>query len=66
MLENALLIERIRAIHADSDGTYGMPRVRTEFVYQGVRVNRKRMAGLMRRKGILGVSRRRGFIITTR
>lgn len=60
-----MLIERIRSIHAESDATYGMPRVRAELRDQGVAVRRKRVARLTRSAGIRGVSRRRGFIVTT-
>jgi len=62
---NAVLTERIRRIHAESDGTYGMPRVRAELIEQGGRVNGKRIARLMRAAGIRGVSRPRGFTVTT-
>lgn len=65
-LENAVLTERIRRIHAQSDATYGMPRVRAELLEQGERVSRKRIARLMRGAAIRGVSRRRGFVVTTR
>jgi putative transposase len=60
------MVERIRAIHADSDGTYGMPRVRAELIDRGVRISGKRVARLMRSNAIRGVSRRRGFVVTTR
>jgi putative transposase len=65
-IENAVLTERVRAIHAESDATYGMPRVRAELSEQGTAISRKRVAGLMRSAGIRGVSRRRGFVVTTR
>jgi putative transposase len=65
-IADAVMIERIRAVHAESDNTYGMPRVRAELIDQGVRVSRKRVARLMRRHGVRGVSRRRGFVVTTR
>jgi putative transposase len=65
-LDDAVLTERIRAIHAESDATYGMPRVREELLEQGTRTSRKRIARLMRRAGLRGVSRRRGFVVTTR
>ena len=51
---------RIRTIHEDSRGVYGMPRVHAELVDQGCRVGRKRVARLMREQGLAGVSRRRG------
>jgi putative transposase len=65
-LENAMVSERIRAIHADSDATYGMPRVRAELAEQGTAISRKRVARLMRSARIRGVSRRRAFVVTTR
>ena len=58
-------LERIRTIHADSDGTYGAPRIHAELAVQGLRVGRKRVARLMRQGAIAGVSRRRGFVVTT-
>lgn len=64
-IEDAVLVERIRSIHADSDATYGMPRVRAELVEQGVKISGKRVARLMRANAIRGVSRRRGFVVTT-
>ena len=54
------LREAIRAIHEDSRGTYGVPRVHAELSAQGCRVSRKRVARLMREAGLAGVSRRRG------
>ena len=65
-LDDAVLTERIRTIHAESDATYGMPRVREELIEQGTRISRKRIARLMRRAGLHGVSRRRGLVVTTR
>jgi len=35
-MNNAVLTERIRHIHAESDQIYGMPRVRAELRAQGV------------------------------
>lgn len=58
------LLERIVAIHAESRGTYGAPRVQAELRAQGVRISRKRVARLMRQAGLRGVSRRR-FVVTT-
>ena len=64
--DDAVIVERIRAIHAESDATYGMPRVRAELHDQGVKISTKRVARLMRCHAIRGVSRRRGFTVTTR
>ena len=47
-VDNAVLTERIRAVHTESDATYGMPRVRAELIDQGVKVSRQRVARLMR------------------
>ena len=60
-----MLTERIRRIHAESDETYGMPRVRAELRDQGVPVSRKRVR-LMRKEGLQGVSRRRAYMVTSR
>lgn len=64
-IEDAVMVQRIRAIHAESDATYGMPRVRAELLDQGTRISRKRVARLMRMSAIRGISRRRGFVVTT-
>jgi transposase InsO family protein len=63
---DADLLARIRAIHARSHGTYGMPRIHAELTTQGVHVGRKRVARLMRIAGLCGVSRRRWFTTTRR
>ena len=65
-LEDAVLTERIRAIHAASDGTYGSPNIHAELRDEGTRVGCKRVARLMRAAHLRGVSRRRGFVVTTR
>jgi hypothetical protein len=65
-IDNAVLTERIRRVHAESDSTYGMPRVRAELRDQGLAVSRKRVARLMRWHGIRGVSRRRAWCVTTK
>ena len=65
-IDDAVLTERIRGIHADSDETYGAPRIRAELLEQGTPIARKRVARLMRQAQLQGVSRRRGFVVTTR
>jgi putative transposase len=30
VIDNAVVLQRIHAIHAESDGTYDMPRIRAE------------------------------------
>jgi putative transposase len=61
---DATLTEKIRTAHADSNGTYGAPRVHAELADQGLRVGRKRVARLMHNANLAGVSRRR-FVTTT-
>ncbi len=51
----AALVEAIREIHAESDGTYGQPRVTPELRDRGWDVNHKRVERLMRVHGIVGV-----------
>ena len=65
-MADAVLTERIRAIHAASDENYGSPNIHAELRDEGTRVGRKRVARLMRKAGLRGVSRRRGFVTTTR
>jgi putative transposase len=55
---DAALRERIRQVHAASQGTYGAPRVHAELKEQGEHVGRKRVARLMRLGALVGVSRR--------
>jgi putative transposase len=54
-----VLAAKVAAIHIESDGTYGTPRVHAELAAQGVRVSRRRVARLMAEQGLEGVSRRK-------
>lgn len=63
---DAALKTRIKKIHADSRGTYGVPRIDAELKALGISVGRKRIARLMRELGIEGVSRRRRARTTVR
>ncbi|WP_374388387.1 IS3 family transposase [Streptomyces sp. D2-8] len=56
---DARLAARIRAVHRESDGTYGVPRITAELREAGERVNHKRIARLMRAAGLAGVRLRR-------
>ena len=58
-LTDAWLTERIRAIHAASNGRYGSPRVHAMLRRQGIRVGEKRVARLMALAGLQGAHRRR-------
>jgi transposase InsO family protein len=53
------LAQRIQAIWEDSKGTYGWPRVHRQLRRDGVHVSRKRVARIMRHKGLIGRCRRR-------
>ncbi|MFB7853465.1 IS3 family transposase [Streptomyces sp. NPDC056053] len=53
------LARRIRAVHHDSDGTYGVPRITAELREDGERVNHKRVARVMRTIGLAGLRLRR-------
>ena len=60
------LLERIGAIHSESRGTYGAPRIHAELVDESWRIGRKRVARLMREAGLCGVSRRKWIVTTQR
>ena len=60
------LSAEIQAIHRESRGTYGVPRIHAELAERGIRVGRKRIARLMRSAGLHGVSRRKQFRTTVR
>ena len=61
-----VLLERIRAIHSKSRGTYGAPRIHAELVDEGWCIGRKRVARLMHEAGLEGVSRRKWISTTQR
>lgn len=54
---NQALLERIRAVHQDSQSTYGSPRIWIELQRSGVSCGHNRVARLMRQAGIVGVQR---------
>jgi putative transposase len=55
------LMRQIRAIHEQSRGTYGAPRIRAELREHGVVCSRKRIAHLLRLAGLHGCHRRKGL-----
>jgi putative transposase len=60
------LCERIRQVHAETEGIYGSPRVHAELrLEHGIHVGRKRVARLMRQLGLRGADGRRGGPRTT-
>ncbi len=64
--DDAMLTEKIRAIHRWSRGTYGAPRIHAELQEEGLLVGCKRVARLMQADGLQGVSRRKGTTTTIR
>jgi putative transposase len=65
-MADAALAQRIQSIHEYSHGTYGAPRIHAELAAEGRRVGRKRVARLMRGKGLRGVCRRKWTTTTVR
>ncbi len=61
--EHELLTE-IRAIHADSDQSYGSPRMARELRRRGRRDNHKRVERLMARHELVGITERRRVCTT--
>jgi putative transposase len=53
------LLEKIRQIHDESDGTYGSPRVHQELLHRGVGCGRRRVRRLMRHHGLEGRCKKR-------
>jgi putative transposase len=62
--QEAELVAEIRAIHRESAGTYGSPRVHAELGRRGQKVNRKRVERLMAAHGIVGHRPRRRRSLT--
>lgn len=56
---DARLAARIRVVHQESDGTYGVPRITAELREAGEQVNHKRIARVMRSINLAGVRLRR-------
>ena len=65
-LKDQDLLERIRAFHRQSRGTYGAPRIHRDLRAVGVQVGRKRVARLLKQAGLQGVSRRKWPVTTVR
>ena len=53
--ENERLLDRIRVLHAQSDGALGAPRIRDDLEEEGERVGLNRVARLMRLDGLKGI-----------
>ncbi len=66
-LSDAWLTEKIKEIHAASDGTYGARRIHAELrIEHGIRVGRKRVERLMKDAGTPGVVARKRRRTTVR
>lgn len=61
---NRQLVHVMRAVHVESDRTYGSPRMQRELVAQGYPCSTNRVARVMRAEGLYAKQRRR-FRVTT-
>lgn len=61
----AELVEQIRIVHEASRRTYGSPRVRSELLKRGVKLNRKTVARIMRESSIRSKVTKRFKVRTT-
>lgn len=59
-----VLESKIEVAFRDSRGTYGSPRIRAQLTAEGVPVSKRRVARLMRRRGLCGLRKAR-FVHTT-
>ncbi len=63
-ISNDALLVHIKAVHAESKGEYGWPRVWKKLLAQGIRVSKDRVQRLMKLHGIKAWTKRR-FKATT-
>jgi putative transposase len=61
-----VLGDKIEAFYRRSQSTYGRARIHADLKEDGIHVSGKRVARLMRERGVIGVSRRKGTITTIR
>jgi putative transposase len=64
--DDQVLLDKIRAVHGRSGGTYGAPRVHARLRRDGVRTSRKRVERLMRTHGLQGAFLRKRWRCSTR
>ncbi|WP_286292604.1 IS3 family transposase [Methylomarinovum tepidoasis] len=62
---DAELADKVEAIHKRSRGTYGAPRIHAELRVEGEQVSRKRVARMMKARGLVGATRRKGYRTTS-
>jgi transposase InsO family protein len=58
-ISDAELLEKITAIHTESKGTYGAPRVHKELLHRHVACGKRRVTRLMRQAGLEGRCKKR-------
>lgn len=58
-VSDAEIGDKLVAIHAESKGTYGAPRLHSQLRRDGIGCGRKRVARIMRQRGLSGRCRRR-------
>lgn len=63
---DAEVVAAIRRVHDESTETYGSPRVHVALTNGGVSISQRRIARLMRERGIVGLSGREHSTTTTR
>ena len=59
VLSDAELLEKIRAIHAESNSTYGAPRVHKELLHRHIACGKRKVTRLMRVAGLEGRCKKR-------
>jgi putative transposase len=57
--DEALLVAEMKAVHQESRGTYGSPRVHAQLKTNGRATSRKRVARVMRQEGLVARSKKR-------
>lgn len=63
-LSEPALLAHVKAVHAQSRGSYGRPRILRQLRRDGVHVGKERLQRVMREHGIMGKAKRR-FRVTT-
>ena len=63
--QSATLLEKIKVVHSQSKGIYGVPRVTAQLHLEGQKCGRNRIAHLMRKEGLFGCARRKFRPVST-
>jgi putative transposase len=64
-VSDAELLEKITAIHKESKGTYGAPRIHKELLHRHVACGKRKVTRLMRQAGLEGRCKKRWRKTTT-